>query len=238
MKPHEQQLRDALAASHALANRLDEAGFPIPELESLQNWQRDRLAVTYADLLNEKQYRAAGHFFLEELYGGLDFRQRDREVEHVLPVMIRMLPDHMLVSMADAFNVQVLSLDLDIDMAFRMKDEGRQALDVESYATLYRETERSVDRQRQVELIYRLGLELNELVRHRMVLRLVRLLRLPARAAGFGRLQGFLEEGLFAFRAMRDGEVFVQAINDRETKIMLRLLGGEKDPFVFEETAA
>ncbi len=236
MKPHEQHLRDALAASHALANRLDEENFPIPELEMLQNWQRNRLSVTYADLLNEKQYRAAGHFFLEELYGGLDFRQRDREVEHVLPVMVRMLPDYMLVSMADAFDVQALSLDLDIDMAFRMEAADRQALDVDSYGVLYRETGRVDDRERQVELIYRLGLELNELVRHRMVLRLVRLLRFPARAAGFGRLQGFLEEGLYAFRAMRDGAAFVQAISDRETRIMRGLLSGEADPFSFAES--
>jgi hypothetical protein len=238
MKPHERHLRVALAASHEVAGRLDGAACPLAELETLQNWQRERLAATYADLMNEEQYRAAGHFFLEQLYGGLDFRDRDREVEHVLPVMARMLPDHMLESMADAFDLQALSLDLDLDMAARMAAQNRQALDLESYGTLYRETGRKDERQRQVELISELGLELNELVRHRMVLRLVRLLRVPARAAGFGQLQGFLEEGLFAFRAMRDGQAFVQAISDRETEIMLRLQRGERAPFNLEDIPA
>ena len=238
MKPQEAQLRDALAASHSLANRLDSSGFPIEALETLQNWQRERLASTYSDLLAQQQFRAAGHFFLEELYGGLDFRKRDREVEHVLPVMVRMLPAHMLKSLSDACLLQTLSLDLDIDMAYGMHSRKLQTLRVETYGEIYRATGRFDDRDRQVRLIYRLGLELNELVRHRMVLRLVRLLRLPARAAGFGRLQGFLEGGLFAFRAMRDGPAFVQAIFDRETEIMTRLQTGAGDPFRLQKTAA
>ena len=231
MKAHEQQLRNALAASHKQASRMEEEGFPLRQLESLQSWQRERLSVTYADLLNDPQYRAAGHFFLEELYGGLDFRDRDREVEHVLPVMTRMLPDHVLLSMADAFSLQALSFDLDIDMAMVLSESGISELGVETYAVAYRQIGRGQDRKRQVELIYKLGLELNELVRHRMVLKLVRLLRIPARAAGFGRLQGFLEDGLFAFRAMRDGKAFVEAISTRETRIMLALQSGKSDPF-------
>lgn len=233
MKPREQKLRDALAASHALAGELDQPNFPSTELERLQDWQRNRLARTYADLLEEDQFRAAGHFFLEELYGGLDFRERDREVEHVLPVMVRMLPEHMLDSMADAFDLQSLSLELDIRMAREMSHSGLLELNAESYGEVYRRAASFDDRRRQVELIYRLGQELLALVRHRMVLRLVRFMRIPARAAGFGRLQGFLEEGLFAFRAMRDGKVFIEAISERESIIMKRLQEGKTNPFDF-----
>jgi hypothetical protein len=231
VKPHERQLRDALEESHRQGARLDEPGFPEQELQLLQDWQRTRLAETYADLLEQPQYQAAGHFFLEELYGGLDFRARDREVEHVLPVMTRMLPDHMLLSMADAFELQALSMDLDIAMAQEIRVQRLQKIDILSYGDVYQCTNREADRVHQVELIYRLGLELNELVRHHMVLKLVRLLRFPARAAGFGKLQGFLEEGLYAFRAMRDGKAFVEAISAREKDFMLHLQSGSTEPF-------
>jgi len=234
----EGKLRDALAASHALAGRLDEPGFPLAEMETLQDWQRRRLARTYADLLAQKQFRAAGHFFLEELYGGLDFRERDREVEHVLPVMVRMLPEHMLESMVDAFGLQALSLELDMRMAQGMKESGWPDLCVERYGSLYRRIDRLDERRRQVALIHRLGEELLDLVRHRMVLRLVRFMRIPARAAGFGRLQGFLEEGLYAFREMRQGHEFIRVIRDRETTIMQRLARAEEDPFEWQAVTA
>ncbi|NIP17257.1 MAG: hypothetical protein GWM87_03175 [Xanthomonadales bacterium] len=231
MKRYAPRLEQALADSHRLAERLDDPGFPLQTLESLQDWQRDRLAGTYADLIAVDRYRAAAEFFLAELYGGLHFRERDQEVERVLPVMIRMLRDDMLLALAEAFELQALSLDLDICMGFAMRDAGWNSLDVDRYGRVYRACGREGDRTRQIELIRQLGLVLNELVHHRLVLLMVRMLRAPARAAGFGRLQSFLEEGLFAFRAMGDGTEFVEAIHRRETEAMERLFRGSENPF-------
>ena len=69
--------------SHRLATRLDKPGFPLAELEHVQSWQRQRLARTYEEVIFQQRYRAAGNFFLDELYGGLNFRERDQEVERV-----------------------------------------------------------------------------------------------------------------------------------------------------------
>jgi hypothetical protein len=231
MKQYAGRVREALTRSHRLASRLDEPGFPLPVFEALQDWQRDRLARSYADLVAVDRYRAAAEFFLTELYGGLHFRERDHEVERVLPIMIRMLRDDMLLALAEAFELQALSLDLDMSMARVMADSGLDALDVESYGTVYRACGRAGDRARQIELIRQLGLVLNELVHHRVVLLMVRMVRGPARAAGFGLLQSFLESGLFAFRAMGDGTEFVEAIWERERRAMQKLLAGEQRPF-------
>lgn len=231
MKAHAERLQQALAASHALAARLDEPGFPLATLEMLQTWQRHRLADTYDDLISQKRYGAAGAFFLEELYGGLHFRERDQEVERVLPVMLRTMREDMLVSMAEAFELQALSLELDLGMTAVLAERGWSELDVARYGETYRACGRPTERHRQIELIRHLGLQLNELVHHRMVLMLVRLLRGPARAAGFGRLQGFLETGLDAFRRMGDGTGFVLTIWHRESVIMQRLLAADPAPF-------
>ncbi|HEY5775860.1 MAG TPA: hypothetical protein VIS57_07235, partial [Xanthomonadales bacterium] len=72
---------------------------------------------------------------------------------------------------------------------------------------------------------------LNELVHHRLVLFLIRTLRGPARAAGFGLLQAFLEQGLRAFQIMGDGTEFIETIWRNEDRIMQRLFAGEKNPF-------
>ncbi len=212
MKKHAQPLKQALAQSHALAAGLDEPGFPLAALELLQDWQRERLSRSYADFIQQDQYRAAGEFFLAELYGGLHFRERDQQVERVLPVMVRMLRDDMLQALAEAFELQALSLSLDIDMAAVLQHSGWDQLDTARYGEIYRACDRRADRKRQIDLIRHLGLELNELVHHRLVLWLIKSVKGPARAAGFGRLQSFLEQGLNAFRVMGDGTEFIETV--------------------------
>lgn len=235
MKKHAGRLKQALAESHALATRLDEPGFPLLQLELLQTWQRDRLARTYTDLINQERYAAAGEFFLAELYGGLHFRERDQQVEKVLPVMVRMLRDDMLLAMAEAFELQSLSLSLDIDMALVLHGSGWGQLDTTRYGETYRACNRRIDREKQIELIRRLGLELNKLVHHRLVLWMVKTVRGPARAAGFGRLQSFLEQGLNAFRVMGDGTEFIETIWRRESTVMQRLFAADGAPFDIQQ---
>jgi len=233
LKKNAARLRDALTGSHKLATRLDEPGFPLAELEHVQAWQRKRLAGVYADLISEERYRAAGNFFLDELYGGLHFRERDQEMERVLPVMVRMLRDDMILVLAEAFELQSLSLQFDMDMTAQFQQSGWDELDTSRYGEIYRSCGRAPEREQQIELIHRLGLELNELVHHRLILWLLRTLRGPARAAGFGLLQSFLENGLNAFRIMGDGTEFIETVWRRESAVMQRLFAADENPFEF-----
>jgi hypothetical protein len=231
LKKNADRLRQALSESHLIATRLDEPDFPLADLEHLQAWQRSRLANSYDDLISQPRFSAAGDFFLDELYGGLHFRERDQEMERVLPVMVRMLRDDMLLVLAEAFELQAMSLEFDMQMTHAMREAGWHSLDVERYGVIYRATGQSELRLRQIELIRRLGLALNELVHHRLVLFLIRTLRGPARAAGFGLLQDFLEQGLRAFQIMGDGTGFVETVWRREQEVSRRLFAGESRPF-------
>jgi hypothetical protein len=231
LKKNAARLRQALTDSHRLATRLDKPGFPLEKLELVQTWQRQRLAGTYGDIISKDRYRAAGNFFLDELYGGLNFRERDQEVERVLPIMVRMLRDDMILVLAEAFELQSLSLKFDMDMTEQIQDAGWDQLNALRYGEIYRACGRVEERKKQIELIRRLGLALNELVHHRLVLWLIRTVRGPARAAGFGLLQSFLENGLNAFRVMGDGTGFVDTVWLRESEVMQRLFDAYENPF-------
>lgn len=223
--------RRMLAHSHEVAARLDVPGFPLAALEGLQAWQRDRFRNTYADFLARTTDAPACHFFLDELYGGLDFRERDHEVGRVAPVMTRLLPQHALESLADAFRLQALSLELDIAMVETGPTLDFRALTVADYARCYRACGQRERREIQIELIRELGHELERLVDAPLLLRLITMLRGPAIAAGFGRLQAFLEEGLKSFRMLADPGGFVDAIYRREWLAMTRLFAGDADPY-------
>lgn len=223
-------LRAELQASHRQAARLASEGFPREAFDALQAFQRRRLAQSYADLAARERYRAAVAFFLDELYGGRDLRDRDRQVEAALPIMERTLPRRMRRALADAFHLQALSLELDIALAEALVERGVDTVDTAAYVLVYPVVERQ-RRVRQIGLIHALALELDRAVHLPLVLGLVRAMRAPAKAAGFGALQSFLERGLSSFRAMRGAEDFAATIRERETVIMERLYAGDAAPF-------
>ena len=57
------------------------------------------------------------------------------------------------------------------------------------------------------------------------------MMRKPARAAGLGALQDFLERGFDAFRRMKGAREFLATIDARERRINDAILAGDDAPF-------
>jgi len=225
------RLHDMLARNRHLAEKIDDDGFPLLQFERLQSWQQDRLATTFDDLMQQDEYHPAVTFFLTELYGGLDFRERDQDMHRVMPVMKRFLPDKILYIMSEAFELQAISLEFDMEMAQYLSLQEIRELDMNQYCEVYRACSDKPGRERQILLIKKLGYDLERLKNKLLVNTLVRLLRGPAHAAGFGKLQEFLESGLGSFRAVKDIRYFNETIYQREWKAMESLFAGKEKPF-------
>lgn len=226
MSQAEQRLRAAVKANHDAVTMVRAADFPRQRFERLQRFQRRRLARSHADLAADPHHRPAIRFFLEELYGGRGYGERDRQLEQVLPLMLRLLPTGVLMELAGAFELQAMSIRLDAQMASRLEAEGAGRVDARSYGAAYRAIDRR-QRSRQLQRVRSLGLGLAEVVRQRRVLVLIGAMRLPAHAAGLELLQGFLERGLRAFRALPDARAFVELVHAREYFLMQRLYAGD-----------
>jgi hypothetical protein len=150
-----------------------------------------------------------------------------------MPVMIRFLPDRTLGTMSEAFELQAISLEFDMAMAGVMDQRRQDSLDMQRYCEVYRAVNDQPGRERQILLIREIGYDLDKLVRWPLVNYLVRLLRGPAHAAGFGNLQEFLESGLEAFRALEDPAFFIETIYEREWTAMEKMFAGAATPFGF-----
>jgi len=233
-KPGATRFQEMLARNHEFAERTLEDGFPLKAFNQLQCWQQERLGCSFADLYELEDYRPAIEFFLNDVYGGLDFRERDEDMGQVMPVMIRFLPDRALVALSEAFELQAISLEFDERMARHMERSRVRRLDMQAYGEVYRAGSDREGRERQILLIHKLGYDLDTLVRKSWINYLVRLMRGPAIAAGFGRLQAFLESGLTSFRALNDANWFVDTIYEREWAAMERLFRGDPDPFLLQ----
>lgn len=204
-----------------------------PWLAPLQRWQAARLARSFRDFLAKPRTAPAARFFLEDLYGDHDVSVRDRDVERVLPLMRKLLPPHLIETAADAIELAWLShaFDLRVAQALAGLLPPGAAIDEFAYAGAYRAVGKPRLRERQIELILRIGATLDHAVHKPWIPRLLRASRLPARMAGLGELQGFLERGFEAFRQLQGADDFLGEIARRERETARRLLAGTPDPF-------
>lgn len=226
--PGTRHLALQIQESQALLDRLERDADSFPRLAELQHWQRARLQETYADLKRQQRFELACVFFLEELYGGRDMRARDAQLERARPIMSRTLPDHLLQAVGEAMRLQWMSLDLDARLSQCLEGE----LDQAEYARAYRRLDTWESREEQIRLIDDLGRLLKRTVARPMIRRLVRWMHAPAVAAGFGKLQEFLDEGLEAFGIMgADADYFVDTIVERETRALEQIREGSERPF-------
>lgn len=205
-----------------------------PAQEALSAWQTSRLAGTYADFAAQRRFQPAIEFFLEDLYGTKDFAQRDADIERVYPIMVRVLSENAMHSLSLAVELHALTQQLDSQMIHVLHDElevaigePRVELDKETYAEAYRRCDNADARQRQIDLVVESGALLGEVVHHPFIYVTARIARRPAKAAGFGELQDFIERGLSAFRRMKDATPFLDAIRHRETAILEQIVSGE-----------
>lgn len=205
----------------------------LPWLPVLQRWQSARLETTFTDFLAEPRTEPAARFFLDDLYGDYDVTSRDRDVERVLPLMRKLLPAHLIETAADAIELAWISHALDMRMAEQLEKRAPRLrkLDEALYAKAYRAVGKPRLRAHQITLVLRVGKTLDEAVHKPWIPRLLRASRLPAKIAGLGTLQTFLERGFAAFKELRGADDFLNAIADRELETSRRLLAGEKNPF-------
>jgi len=130
--------------------------------------------------------------------------------------------------------IQALSLELDLAISSQLASQSEddpQRITQSRYAQAYRNSGSLSQRQQQIELIMHVGQALDSVVHKFWVYRLLKLLRGPAVAAGFGELQGFLETGFAAFKQLAGAEPFLNAIKTREGAAMETIFAGNDQPF-------
>lgn len=190
---------------------------------SVKAFQHDRFARSYADLLSDKRYAKAATFFLEDLYGPSDFSERDTQFVRIVPALVRMFPREIVGTVADLAALHALSEGLDSAMARVL---ATSAIEAQRYAEAWRDVGKPAAREQQITLMLAVGTALDKYTRNPLLRHSLRLMRSPAKAAGLGALQHFLETGFDTFRAMGGAEEFLRIIAQRERELAARLFSG------------
>jgi hypothetical protein len=214
------------------ARRLDGTRQRSPELaaalDRLARWQACRLNATYADLARDPRYAQAIAFFGSDLYGPGDFSGRDADLARVVPIMVRMLPEAVVATMATAMELSALSRELDRTL---LRELGDDTLSVPTYCAAYRACANRPARKRQIALIIDVGRALDHYVHRAFLRQTLRLMRRPAKVARLSALQDFLERGFTSFAGMHGADQFLVTIEARETALMEAIFAGDRAPF-------
>ena len=184
---------------------------------AVKRFQQARFTHTYSDVLASPRFGAAARFFLEELYGPQDFTERDAQFKRVVPTLVRLFPGDIVSTVTALTQLHALSEELDGAMAASLvewrADEKLASID---YARAWQTVGRRDDRKRQVELVQTIGAALDRYTRTPMLSTSLKMMRGPARVAGLGSLQQFLETGFATFKSMRGAQEFLDLIGQRE----------------------
>lgn len=198
-------------------------------LDRLAHWQACRLSATYADLAADPRYAKAIAFFQSDLYGPGDFSRRDADLARVVPVMVHVLPDGAIATVAMAMELSALSQELDRKLLDKL---GRDApLTVAAYCDAYRACANRHAREQQIALIVDVGRALERYVGRRLVRSALALMRRPAHVAGLDALQDFLERGFGSFARMGGADRLLATIDERETALVKAIFAGDRAPF-------
>lgn len=220
MTPRAQSILEHLEA--VAAERAQRAADPalLARAIELKTYQQRRFAKTYADLLASPRYGAASRFFLEELYGPKDFSERDAQFARVVPALVRLFPSELVDTVGDLAALHALTERLDSAMALQLAGEP---VDARRYAAAWSATGQPAQRERQIVLTLGIGAALDRLTRKPLLRRTLHVMRGPARAAGLGALQAFLEAGFDTFKAMNGADAFLATVASRERALAAAL---------------
>ena len=192
------------------------------KVEAIKRYQQRRFSGTYADLLGSPRYGPVSRYFLDELYGPRDFTQRDAQFARVIPVLVRTFPGEIVAMVNTLVELHALSETLDSSMALNL--QGR-SVDCRTYLAAWQATADAALREKQVALTLQVGIALDRLTRKPLMRNSLRLMRGPARIAGLGELQRFLEAGFDTFKSMGGAKEFLALVEARENRLSTALFG-------------
>lgn len=200
---------------------------------SIADWQASRLKLTHQDLYQQPAYHAGLQFLLTDLYAPASMTRRDDNIDRVFPKMVKWLPDHLLETLSGLVELNLITQQLDLELAERLEEHDIQAsiLTTEQYCQAYRASQKLEQRRKQVILVADVGQQLDRYVRNRTLGWLLSMSRTPAEMANLSDLHDFLHRGYSAFRKMDKVDLLIDRLVTREQRVMENIINGHPEPF-------
>jgi len=218
------KFRRAIARSNELHSEYLDDPALYESYDRFARWQLDYMLPFFSDLLEPEGYPEAVDFIVSDL-AGVGVSKRDRDIERAAPVIVRSLPAHPLETAAAAVELNARALEINLGICRELLVDGElpPAISEKDYFIACRAVSSYDECVDLVNLAAELGEALKRLVRVPLIGGLLRTMRKPARTAGFGALQEFLETGYLTFRQISDIDRFLELLRIRMGQVFERI---------------
>ena len=194
--------------------------------EAFVDWQIRYMSSFFDDLRVSPDCDAAIDFFISDMTG-IGISKRDEDFARVVHIMVRMLPERALVTLAEAMEVNARALEINIAIC---RDLARQPvefanLNERDYCVACRRCSTLPEAMELVGMMHDVGHSLDHLIRIPLMGATLRAMRWPARMAGFGSLQEFLETGYRRFHEIEEPGRFLDNLATRVGEVFQRVYG-------------
>ncbi len=184
---------------------------------ALQQFQSERLAETYQDLMTDPQYEKIGHFFFNKLYAPEDFTFRDTSIKKLHKLLRGKIYSGIISAVSKVIELHELSDTLDDRMVEEMMAMGiGEDMNMGDYQAVYRRLDNYDQRCYQIDL----GREVTEvfyrLSQKWVVAVSLNTVRTAAHLIGMGKIIDFVYEGYEGFRAINNIDYFIETVDARE----------------------
>lgn len=190
---------------------------------TLQLFQSARLRRDHSDLAVVPQYRAAGEFFFDDMYGARDFSERDAGARR-LHNFLHIVPGVRINDVEEVLELLELTYRLDEDLIswFQALDAPLD-FDEALYEFAYRKADNYDHRLHQINLVRSTLLNVHHLTRIPLLGFTLKRATLVAHLAGLGELHRFLVRGYTALQDVQDAHWFADTIYQRERQRLDRI---------------
>jgi len=232
-----ERLQNGLERFFALRQHGENVQFNM-RLVMLQQYQRQRLIDTHADLLEDRLTAPAVRFLIEDVYGGRDLKPVAIDIRRAINKAMSLLPNKVMETSATVLEAAILTQELDEALTDVLAERLDVPLDDDVWCAGYRELGRPELRALQLALVEDIGPHLDRYVRSRMIQSTFKLVRRPAHAAGFGNLYDFLDQGFAAMQGLPSCGQLLQQVAQIEQQIMQQVLAEHPRPFAVRSLSA
>jgi hypothetical protein len=198
--------------------------------------QANRFESTYSDFLATTLHGPATRFFLNDLYGNIDYGERDRQFGRIAGSLQSFFPDQVAATAVALAELHVQTESLDHAMAKAWLTQTKPKDSAQKYVACWRLVGAIPERYLQLETVIRIGQELDRLTKTPGLRMTLRMMRGPAKMAGLSALQSFLEKGFDTFAAMSRSlegtPTFLRTIQTRESHWIELLSDGPENTAV------
>jgi hypothetical protein len=183
--------------------------------------QRDKLALLHAGDLAAPRTAAAARFFLSDIYPAQTQPWRDALAPRAVATLGKFLPMEALAALAAAADLDAATEEADWPTA--------AAWPGSSWEEAYKAAGLPA-RERQIDALLVAGERLGAMAGNKLARPALVAMRLPAKLAGLGALQNFLERGYAAFESLADPKAFAEGLAERERQWARTLFNAPSQP--------